>query len=1281
MAKWIRPLEDVASSYARARKTSRSLEDEEVVRALMEKAGIEEKKKKPSFLQRLSGALSALEWSDDLLKTMKQGGNVGDFAKSYLTDIPKTIYGALAGDYEALEPNEGRGVELMEYLGIESPIPKFILGTAADILEPSMFVSGALKAGSKLTKTGASFVDDLAKIYAEQGAKGAAKKLGAEFGEGATESALKRMELGEDALSIANDYLVKQGAQKGLVETIEPGLYLGTSAKKGKLIAKGTIPSYIGKMIENPLLAPVEVGANALVKTGLDQTKTVNKLIKRFDDSFLKRFDFQHELKRIGEPTLTRLGSKAHGINVASEYAASEAVKDLQKTFEGLPKEQVAKLIDIDRRRIVESAAGLPQKTTVERVLKNLSNSALTKKEYEEIVGRMSKEMKETPLEIVGRIMDEGQKVSTKGPTGQLIQEGFEPLNLEQVFGTKAYNLIKEQWEEAKNYTKAWEELAQEIGYKSSDKEFARKVLQGDVTPWFRGDTEGRTKGLINLADDRASAGGYALASEGLDFQDELKWGKSLENINKIEKNYVKEYYPLVKKTLNIDENGIRVIQSLDPKGNRWAKDIVESKDLMYWWRNTRREKQEAWEKILIPQLKKLGHDSIKYKDDFHNTLAVFSPEQLKTKEELVNILDGNEGRFVETLDDVKAFKEAIENSNLDKASKEYYTKFVANTMEENIKNLPHREALGLGSFDAGYVPHVYNMEQAKELPDEGLFKRNLVDTKNRTFSTGVDVAMFNKYSPYKLEFETGASGLVKQIGHEAGQREAVKRVHDMYSVLAEQVQEGLMPRFGMEWQKGIPKYWKKTGVPMLDEMGIVADPKVWNTIKDTNKFLIGKQNFDDTLRLMNKLNSTWRGWTTAMTLNLGKGKELPVNPAYYVRNWMNNKLSAVLYGGMDPLAIPTRSYQATKVWKYIETGEGGDEAIGHLKVKDIAKDFINNGGLGGTNIEDIRQGMEINKTIGDRLSRISGSGDLARKIETTDKIMVFLDQKLKNVDSISAMDKVRFSLFDYTQLTDFEKDTVKPLFAFYSWNKKNFVSFFKTLAEDPNRIKIFDDIFKGLKQMSADLDVDIKEILPDYLDEAYAYYTYNKEKNQVGAVYGFGTNIEAVGDILQPTPRETAQGLISALSPMYRIGLEVATDYNYFKQKPISEDTSAYAYRNLPDSLKEKMGIEGSTFTDDSGKEVTTYKMNPMTKYAIENIRPINSLLKFFNIVTDEGLSNEMFLDFLNYVSGVRYQQYDTEYLRRQYENERFKKRMQMLMDEGYVNEYKNYYIPKDVK
>jgi len=1255
MAKWIRPLEDVASGYARARKTSRSLEDEEVVRALMEKAGIEEKKKKPSFLQRLGGALSALEWSDDLLKTMKQGGNVGDFAKSYLTDIPKTIYGALAGDYEALEPNEGRGVELMEYLGIESPIPKFILGTAADILEPSLFVSGALKAGSKLTKTGASFVDDLAKIYAEQGAKGAAKKLGAEFGEGATESALKRMELGEDALSIANDYLVKQGAQKGLVETIEPGLYLGTSAKTGKLIAKGTIPSYIGKMIENPLLAPAEIGANALVKTGLDQTKVVNKVIKRFDDSFLKKFDFQHELKRIGEPTLTRLGSKAHGINVASEYAASEAVKDLQKTFEGLPKEQVAKLIDIDRRRIVESAAGLPQKTTVERVLKNLSNSALTKKEYEEIVGRMSKEMKETPLEVVGKIMDEGQKISTTGPTGQLIQEGFEPLNLEQVFGTKAYNLIKEQWEEAKNYTRAWDELAQEIGYKGggvikSFPGFGTKTGMSNIDRYLDPNAVGIWEGeKIPISEYLEKAKGRAVKRVVMSPDEYLAEAAKLSGSDSVEK----------------------FIKFADDKNvGKYAEMMRTGTKMDVPYLDYAASGQEGRNRALAAKL--LGYKEIPVIVEYS---IKNPPENILAKE-----LKPRAERFVETLDDVESFKDAVKNSNLDEASKEYYLKFVANTMEENIKNLPHREALGLGSFGAGYVPHVFNMEQAKELPDEGLFKRNLVDTKNRTFSTGVDVAMFNKYSPYKLEFETGASGLVKQIGHEAGQREAVKRVHDMYSVLGEQVQQGLMPRFGMEWQKGIPKYWKKTGVPMLDEMGVVVDPKVWNTIKDANKFLIGKQSFDDTLRLMNKLNSAWRGWTTAMTLNI-KGKELPVNPAYYVRNWMNNKLSAVLYGGIDPLVLPTRNYQATKVWKYIETGEGGDEAIGHLKVKDIAKDFIDNGGLGGTNIDDIRQGLEINKTIGDRLSRVTGSGDLARKIETTDKIMVFLDQKLKNVDSISAMDKVRFSLFDYTQLTDFEKDTVKPLFAFYSWNKKNFVSFFKTLAEDPNRIKIFDDIFKGLKQMSADLDVDIKEILPDYLDEAYAYYTYNKEKKEVGAVYGFGTNIEAVGDILQPTPRETAQGLISALSPMYRIGLEVATDYNYFKQKPISEDTSAYAYRNLPDSLKEKMGIEGSTFTDDSGKEVTIYKMNPMTKYAIENIRPINSLLKFFNIVTDEGLSNEMFLDFLNYVSGVRYQQYDTEYLRRQYENERFKKRMQMLMDEGYVNEYKNYYIPKDVK
>jgi len=308
---------------------------------------------------------------------------------------------------------------------------------------------------------------------------------------------------------------------------------------------------------------------------------------------------------------------------------------------------------------------------------------------------------------------------------------------------------------------------------------------------------------------------------------------------------------------------------------------------------------------------------------------------------------------------------------------------------------------------------------------------------------------------------------------------------------------------------------------------------------------------------MFDKANSFWRGMTTAMTVNV-RGKEIPLNPMYYFRNFANNKMSNVLFGGMNPTLVPERTIQGAKVMNYINSGKGGEQFIGDYKISDIAERYIRNGGLGGTNIDDIRKSLELDRTLGTVMSKIEGRGDLARNLENMDKMALFIDQKLKNVDDIAAMNKVRFALFDYAQLTDVEKTVIKPFFAFWTWNKKNFVSFFATLAKDPKRVKVFDDIFKGFGQLADEYDADIKEIIPDYLQGAYAVIT--NQKNQLSAIYGFGTNVEAVGDIIGRDYKETMSGGLSALAPAQRIMLETAVDYNFFKQKPISEDTSAYA-------------------------------------------------------------------------------------------------------------------------
>jgi hypothetical protein len=1403
---WVQPLSKVASKTA----ANRNLKDEELVKAMMAQAGVSDKPKKPTFLQSLSAGLGAFEWSDDVLKAMKQGTGIGGFLQEYLTDIPRTLAGVAIGKHDWVDPDEGKGVELMKYLGIQEKLPQYILGTAADIFEPSMAVSGLLKSKKVLTESGDAFTKLLAKTAAKEGKEGAAKLITKEFGEELGTSALKRMKSNDDALTIASEFMDKLGVEKGFVKNLDPGFYLGTSAQKGIPIAKGTIPSYLARLIDAPITAPFEIGADVARKTGLMDTKVMSKISKGLERSILKTFDFQHTLKKEMSETLNKVGTRGHAITAASEFKGDQAVRQLEDLIKPLPKKQQEELLKFALDDYIEAGGDVAGKTNMGQFIKVLKDREIINAEdtISKLKGLKNAGLDKASTRDIMNLIEQGTD-----STGQMATGLAGKVNLEQVLGTKSYKILLETLEELKSSDVRWNKLLDDIGY----------------------------------------------------------------------------------------------------QGNK----------------------------------------------------------------------------AIETLDDVKALREAIDNSGLDEVSKEFNRRYLAGTFEQNIKDIPYRKALGLGSYDSGYIKHFYNMDNIKDFP-ESAFKKSLIESQERVIPSKILARVTDRYSPYKLAEETGASKLLKQISSKEAQSEAVKQTHDMYNIMIEQVEQGMLPKFGIEGVDEIPKSWTKTGVPMLDKAGIMVDKEIWDIIKDTNKVLVGDVKAEGIGKMLDKANSFWRGMTTAMTVNVG-GKEIPLNPMYYFRNFVNNKMSNVLFGGMNPTLVPERTIQGAKVMNYINSGKGGEQLIGDYKISDIAERYIRNGGLGGTNIDDIRKSLELDRTLGTTLSKLEGRGDLARNLENMDKMALFIDQKLKNVDDIAAMNKVRFALFDYAQLTDVEKTTIKPFFAFYcvpesaeiltrdgwkthnqlksneevlsynknkkvmewtplkgvatfehdqelyefknkrysfmftdehkwvtreqktftkgkwyggkeslkkanklttgdslrvlapyvtddksiltpqqarllgwcltdgcirtrkniikkdsvrvtlcqhpkkfleevievaggniskphptsgtvyvnvlkerlepireylmdksklpglvtrlsrdsleslfdamykadgtvslkrkkrdsmffaardederelfrliatllgyrtsssdrgsylsekqyikveynlkrrhykgivwcpqtdnetwvmrqngfititgnTWNKKNFVSFFATLAKDPKRVKVFDDIFKGFGQLADEYDTDIKEIIPDYLQGAYAVIT--NQKNQLSAIYGFGTNVEAVGDIIGRDYKETMSGGLSALAPAQRILLETAVDYNFFKQKPISEDTSAYAYRNVPEGLKKAIGIEGSTFTDDSGKEVTVYKMNPSVKYIVENIRPASSLLKFFNIATDEGVNNEMMLDFMNYVSGVRYQQYDTEYLRRQFENERYKERMQMLMDEGMVNEYKNFYIPKE--
>ena len=686
--------------------------------------------------------------------------------------------------------------------------------------------------------------------------------------------------------------------------------------------------------------------------------------------------------------------------------------------------------------------------------------------------------------------------------------------------------------------------------------------------------------------------------------------------------------------------------------------------------------------------------------------------------------------RIIQGEEDIANLVKSIDDSGLDDATKTFYKSYLAGSFSKNLAATPLREAVSADLTNLGlpYFRRTYDMDALKNMniPDD--VKANLLKKQERIFPMYADVQTYNELMSNKssqnlindvlkvgqkdqneaigligekldaqyakeavdrinagenfedvvsdiiktnknteiLKIDTSAEGLVNQISFKQGQDVAVKGLYDTYTDMIESTKQGLLDD-SFRFADNAPSDWISTGVPMLDKAGVKVDPKVWKVFEDTNSFLVGKKDWNNVFHAMDKINSLWRGMTTAMTIG-----GVPVNPAFFVRNFVNNKFAMVLYGGMDPAKLLAREADASKIWNYLEKGVGADEIVGNYSVKQIADMFAKEGLMQGTNVADITEAIGKGKLAG----FFSKGSDLGTRIEVKDKLAVFVDQLSKNIGATDAANKVRFTLFDYAQLTDFEKQYMKPMMAFYTWSKKNFQSFFTTWAKDPKKLYVIDKMFSSLKGLSDDTGTDIQDLLPDYMKDMYTISFGNGET--VGSVYGLGTNIEAIGDILGNTPKDTLNNIVSMLAPSERVPIELLTNYSFFKEAPITDDTSAYTFRNLPATMKTLLGVDETQYTTKSGETKTNYKINPYVKYFISQVRPISGISKVSNVFADEGVTGENYLEALDYLSGVKYKQYDTDYLRSQVEKERYQKVMQKLMDAGYVNQYSTYYQTK---
>ena len=339
----------------------------------------------------------------------------------------------------------------------------------------------------------------------------------------------------------------------------------------------------------------------------------------------------------------------------------------------------------------------------------------------------------------------------------------------------------------------------------------------------------------------------------------------------------------------------------------------------------------------------------------------------------------------------------------------------------------------------------------------------------------------------------------------------------------------------------------------------------------------------DDILRNPVKAGKIIRTFDTIQ--NWWKKYSLGTRPAWHTRNAFGNFWNAYLIGG---LTNPAKYGQAAAIQKSMQVGKGKvvgqtDLILGKVTGRSVDKDFIVPGtGLSREELfnEAVKRGVYESGLYGQELgeaalrqsnipghtqwSGINKAFAAGKAVENNARLALFIDgiekgikqaaKKGGKVDSEAILDaaslNVRRSLFDYSDLSHFEKTVLKRSIPFYTWTRKNLPAQLRAIAEHPDRANKMNILITAMQKDvgkidSTDVDQWIKEQFPIFLsgkdsEDTYTFFT----------AMSYLPTAELNRLFQDPKGLATMFGQMG--TPLLKVPLELVMNYDTFRSKKI---------------------------------------------------------------------------------------------------------------------------------
>ena len=379
------------------------------------------------------------------------------------------------------------------------------------------------------------------------------------------------------------------------------------------------------------------------------------------------------------------------------------------------------------------------------------------------------------------------------------------------------------------------------------------------------------------------------------------------------------------------------------------------------------------------------------------------------------------------------------------------------------------------------------------------------------------------------------------------------------------------------EWSK-VTDLIESSGLklPKKKYEGLYIPKEIYNALTETH-----------TLAFKDEFGSAWKQVNSFL-----KGSMTMYWPAYHGRNAVSNVFLNWIAGVKNPKSYATavKLQRAAAKTRKIMASEGIDWVTAASKVDWPSVNTIEgmmpgyqfydlanqNGILGRSSYQHAVEEMPIvfkkNQTLGEKIlthnNPVSNKAkSVAMAVEDNARLAHVVEQASKGMDMQTAATSAKKVLFDYGDLSEFEKNTLRDkVFLFYTFARKNLPLQVKTLVQQPGKQAFYAHLAGGTPRAGGE-----GQYLKEYEQERLNVPTpfYDEEQNQY-VIRGTGMPIEEAFGPLSGAGfgvgrfQRIGSQALSRLNPALKAPIEFTTGKDLYFNSPIY-DWQRWATNQLP--------------------------------------------------------------------------------------------------------------------